>query len=399
MRGRSMDYPIPPDGQVLRSSHLRGQTLFALIEAGRARRGIWGFFRPTQDGSGAAPNRIQVSNGQLVIHNLAVVSPDGFTLRAAETPPKSVWIGGKVRLAWKLPEHASNQDGRVGTDIEIVSAGDSRLNEPGAFVIGEIVAAENRGDIPQFAATAPALGLDAAESLAEAWEELGGALHSLADAVAKSPRGLPFERSLVRAALDGIRAIPKETEPRQAMKELKGALVRLADFIKAYEGGKGAVEETEGWCARVEDCRLDADKGLTLLCESLQRLAAADREEIVRWLEAEEPSPLELLRSYKHANMEERVYHPGDPPVSSVLIAAPKSGASGTIEVWFRLASPDPQPRYNARRKYEELPKSSRTPFDERAGDLREVEVPTGAQEFHLRCRVDATIQVRGTGA
>ena len=103
-------YPIPPDGEVLHAHHLKGQTLFTLRQAGRVLGGAWGFFRPAD--LEATANRIHLDDREVVIENLALVSPGGFALRADELRRPLTGESATMHLTWVLPE------GEAGTDRE-----------------------------------------------------------------------------------------------------------------------------------------------------------------------------------------------------------------------------------------------------------------------------------------
>ena len=301
-------YPIPRDGQLLKSEHLHDQTLFGLAEAGLGLRGVWGFFRAPDLSDEDWPNEILVERGALVIRNLALLSPDGLVLRGSEELREPFpGGGGTVRVVWKLPAHNRENEGRVSVHLEIDGGRRRKQLQPWSVVIGEI-------EDNVFSSSVPVLSLDGSAAVAVAWAAIIEELRELERLIGRSSRGDTFHRRLVESELRGIGRLPLDEQPRHAVIAVETAVERFAAFAEAHGADEQVMEEIERTGKGAAKSR-EAAGGLTALVEALGGIA--DMASPVRmkrtreWLEPESEwqelshdgeignSPLHTMRHYR----------------------------------------------------------------------------------------------------
>ena len=385
----SEQYPIPPNGEVLRAEHLHAQTIFTLAEAGRALRGCWGFFRPAPSGSTSAPeaaNHVTIENASVVITNLALISPDGFVIRkervseAIPTDPAR----NALRLAWSLPAHMSESGGRVDVDFSIDAANELSPRSPGSVVVGRLT---RDGSRPGIAVTAPSLSLDGFRQLSDAWAGVKEQLGKMVARLGRTGRGLGFERLVVRAALERARTIPGDCDPRRATWELEGAVRQLVCFAEA-NGAPNVVNETSRLLELVGQCRRSADEGeLSDLCSSMERVSAPERLERTRsWLE---PGTQVLEPAGELGGA-------GNQVVRRYSLGGGAEAGDVLVKVTDGTTPPFVQGRCEDERDWRTLNFWSVNDFEFHAT----IAVPAGATWLELQCdrRVDPEVQSRAEG-
>jgi len=379
-------YSIPADGQVLHTNQLRAHTAFTIAEALRSLRGRWGFFSPSDLDPGEKANRFSVDGGCLLIQNLALILPDGFTCRERELRKQIPPGGGSIQVTWTLPDNDATNDGAVHVGLGIMATAAKRETENAADADPEparYCAAGTIGDVDeanQVVLRAPALSLDAAACLHDAWNELVGVLiERIAGPIEKSPRGEPFERQLVYRALRRLRRVPPDTEPGGAIRELEAVLESLVDFAKAHAGAEVA-GETESLL--LDTGRVSNSSPATLV-DFLQKLVHVVNDELestVSWLHG--GNLLVLKPEASHETDDSRMvfeYSIPETGARSVLITFSGNGA---INAWIRF-SDGWEPVHGQAVE---------------GGKLRvRRELPSGTRSFMLQCArdVDVTVAVK----
>ena len=282
-------YSIPADGEVLNTAQLRAHTAFTIAEALRSLRGRWGFFSPSDLDPEEKANRFSADGDCLLIQNLALILPDGFTCRERELRKQIPPGGGSIHVTWTLPENDAANDGAVRVGLEIMDKDGKGETENAAADPEQdrCCATGTIGDVDEanrVVLSAPALSLDAAACLHDAWNELVGILiERIAGPIEQSPRGEPFERRLVFRALHRLRRVPPDTEPGRAIRELEAVLESLVDFAKAHAGTEVA-GETE---SLLLDTGSMSNSGTATLVDFLQKLVRVVNDELestISWL-------------------------------------------------------------------------------------------------------------------
>ena len=276
-------YAIPDNGDVLYAEDLHAHTGFILFRAGQAQRGVWGFYRP-RDAKGRPStsrnlNKAEVRGGRVILRDVALLTPDGTALRTEEDLSAPIPSRADiVTLAWKLPAHAKDSDGRIGLDLKVTADEPA----PGATTIARI-----EGRPPVVTLVAPTLSLDATAALGTAAQAVHDALDPLARLLESSPTEPRWIKLCVRRILDESRCLPFDSDPKLVTGAMASGLQALADMAELHAELPAVKEETRALLDRARNARDAVEQGAGALETTLKLLAQAiEREcgELNRWL-------------------------------------------------------------------------------------------------------------------
>ena len=338
-------YSIPADGEVLNTAQLRAHTAFTIAEALRSLRGRWGFFSPSDLDPDEKANHFSVDGDCLLVQNLALILPDGFTCRERELREQISPGGGSIIVKWTLPENHATNDGAVHVDLKIMGKDGKGETENAtadphlARVAGPI------GDVDEanhVVLSAPALSLDAEVELHDAWENLVDVLDKqIAGPIEKSSRGGPFERRLVSRALRRLRSVPRDTEPAGAIREFGAAIEILVDFATTYDAGDEVVRETESLlltATRQSGAGGVSHNGTADLVELFRKIVGVANdglESTVSWIRG--GNRLVLNPEASHETDDSQTVFVYSIPETASLILITFSG-DGAIDAWINFA-------------------------------------------------------------
>ena len=291
LEGAEKRYPVPPNGRVLESEHLRELALFVLATGARRRVGEWGLYRPRDDGEegeGRETNRVTIEDKELVIRKVALICREGVEIRVDEARARFSSGGGNIYIAWNMPEDSDGgveSDGGVTVELCIEKRPEGTvIVKLGRIVPPEIAAAPMSREHVQL--DVPALGLDASSELDGAWTTLGGALMGLAVAVNNSQQGSAYDRLEVGASLRKILDMPRHFDPAHATWELRATTRRLENFVKAHRGefDDAAEHEAAALSRAADECLDGAGMGLDPLIKAIRETTSTGTAEVERWL-------------------------------------------------------------------------------------------------------------------
>ena len=381
-------YSIPPDGQVLRAQHLHDQTMFSLTEAGRALRGVWGFFRAPDLSVEHAANEIFVEREVLVIRNLALLSPDGVVLRVGDLREPVPGDGGTARVVWGLPANNTENEGRVSVRLEFEAERRRPPDGSVTVVIGKVE--DNR-----FVSEVPVLSLEGSASVADAWAAVCKALGEFELLIGSSGHGDTFHRRLVESELRGIGRLQADTVPQHAVTCVETAVERLAAFAEAHGADKRVLREIERARKEAAKCRETAG-GLTALEHALNRLAemaSAELKGAREWLLHTEAEWVELPADGEIRNPEHTMtdYGVEGARVGRIRIRFEKKASRPNWRRWPEVSYRFDEGAFLVLKHVQEekMRDNSRTIWT--SGDL---EIPDGAERLRVRCERDVDVRV-----
>ena len=381
-------YPVPPNGKVLQSEHLRDLTLFVLATVARRRFGEWGLFRPldcSEERVRTEVNRVTIEGQELVIRNVSIICREGVAIRAEEVRTRFSSSGGEIYLSWNVPGHSGGgvaSDGGVTVQLFVGTRPEGTV----VVMLGRMVppvsatATVSRDDV---SLSVPALSLDASSDLDEAWSALGATLVELAMAVENSKQGSTFERLEVSESLRSILDMPRHFDPSRAIWELRTTTRRLENFVKGHRGEcDNGAEHIAAVLSRASDNCLDGAKDeIDTLIRLIRQVIRTDTAEIVRWLRPSEVLPSESVADV--GNFDKLYFRL---PEASVTVEVEFSGGRGAgipDDIEYEIAG-------EWRRVSEPLEFSD--PNRPSVGILK---LPTGASRFSIRC--ESGLKVKAT--
>ena len=334
-------YSIPADGDVLHTAQLRAHTAFTIAEAVRSLRGRWGFFSPPSLDPDEKANHFSVDGDCLLIQNLALILPDGFTCRKKELRKQIPPGGGSIHVKWTLPENEATNDGAVRVGLEIMGKDGKGETENAAADpdLARYCAAGPIGDVDganHIVLSAPAFSLDATALLHDAWKELVDVIETrIADPIEKSMRGGPFERRLVRRALCSLRRVPPDTEPERAIRDFRAAIEILVDFAITYDAGDEVVRETESLLLDAGDVSNSGTTTLVELFRKIVRVANRELKSTVSWIHGGNLLVLSPEESHE-TDDSRRVFVYSIPETARFLLI--EFSGDGAIGAWMRFS-------------------------------------------------------------
>ena len=371
-------YPIPPDGEVLHAHHLKDQTLFTLRQAGRVLGGAWGFFRPADLEAAATANLIHLDDGEVVIENLALVSPGGLALRANKLRSRLTGESATMHLAWVLPESEAGTDREARVKLTLPANAAPTPGAPEEAQIGRVRAA-NPAEITL---TAPALGLDATPELVHAWSALRDGFGELVTLFDQSTDCARLEWRTVRRALKHLDTVPASCGPIEAIRDVSYAFGQLADLASARADPKDAGEAAEGLYEQSKKCVHAAIEGTSRLCDQLWNLIEAvhaAKKTLAHWLVGRKKLKESCVRA-EAGNMMVWSYSLPEVPPTSITITFTQDGDE-RVAAWIKF--------FDAQGQLLELE------VEGNEGRAVASEVPHGAKRFELQCAegVDVTVE------
>ncbi|GAB6841712.1 hypothetical protein HNR00_004993 [Methylorubrum rhodinum] len=295
MTGNSAElrYPIPSDGQTLRSGHLHGLALLAVRQSALgAQAGPWGLFVPPGQQPGNC-NVVTVKDGLVSVENLAILTATGIALRADRLETKLKSSGDDhsgLTVSWTLPEKAISEDegAPILLALSLMGAGQAHSVE----ALGYIAAGANRRAKPNWVATAPLVTLGATPETAAAATELNSALDRIAAATETSARAPAFARLLVRTLLLSCRPFLTTGNPTAVMAKVCESVMSSLALMRAFgtESEAGEAKRLEAEVLPPPSSGADAIlRWMVGLCELL------DEDGVLNaWLRGSEESLLPL---------------------------------------------------------------------------------------------------------
>lgn len=274
-------YPIPDNGQILETRHLRALALMTIGQAAlAAQAGGWGFFLPAGLKPGTV-NRLSGDQSSPVIENLAVLTRTGLAIRRQQlSVPVSNVGAGKVKVIWAVPDHAEPNDA-TPLHIRLVPEGDLTGDDGVCETLGSIVFKD--GEV-QLKSEVPVLSPGATPDCWSAFTKAAELLKQLAKSIESTTRGSPYVRAATRARLLACaHAIRPDSPMAQVVTAIYEALAGVLAMIEAYAGGAISAPEREkiaGIVTPPEKC--DA----TTLVGWLQglRVPFDDKKPVMKWL-------------------------------------------------------------------------------------------------------------------
>lgn len=225
----SREYPIPPDGEILRSRDLRELALYIFERTGGSAIVQHGFARDPKLDAVSPANAISIESGCAVITGMAILTPDGALLleshlktEMAGTPGQELWA---VR---RVPQHREPLGKPAHPELALQwqkpDASDARVS---TVRIGRLVDATP----PRIEPDLPAVTILAQKDLEDAWRKLANTLQALRSVFKTAEEGDQYvRRRIMRLALHAEDLV-REPTTVEACRSCAECVETLADFL------------------------------------------------------------------------------------------------------------------------------------------------------------------------
>ncbi len=324
-----MGYPVPSDGEVLRSADLRALTWFGLERMGLGHRGRWGFFRPPRHD---VANSFKVSGNEVRVRGLAMLSPQGIALVA--TNAAVPLAEGPFHASWRIPK--DRNDTRTGEEATL-HPGEAGSGEE-AIVRVPIGRIEQNEGAWQVHLDAPVLCLNALEMLTDAWNDVCETVFELAERFVASQACQGLGGMLIAEASRELLEFDPGDDPRSGTRILNRVVFRMHEAVRIAEADESVLEQICEFLDAVKETDKCAAVGATALFNSLDAVSkkGGGVDRLRDWL-CPRGTPLPCRKRLGRAGeLEQRLFELKGQPRGAVAIRVEHQGPEPPV-LWYAL--------------------------------------------------------------